>query len=316
MGTFYSITVIQGGGKVLSDEAFGELKSSVDSLLEEINRQMSTYDPDSEISRFNRLDDTSAFVISPEFMRVIIEAQRISELSGGAFDITVGPLVGLWGFGPEEPEAGYPDSAKIAAARETIGYRHLVVVDDAHIRKTIPALRLDLNAIAKGYGVDAVAELLERRGIDEYLVDIGGELAAAGNNVDGTAWKVGIQKPVPESLPGAELQQVLELSNVAIATSGDYRNYIEIDGRKFSHEIDPATGYPVTHTLASVTVIAPTCMEADGLATAFIVMGTEKAKALAERLDGIEALFYERQEDGSYREILTSGAEKYIPAGE
>jgi thiamine biosynthesis lipoprotein len=185
-------------------------------------------------------------------------------------------------------------------------------MDSLHLKKDIPELELDLGAIAKGYGVDAVAGFLVRAGYKNFLVEIGGEVVARGVNAQNELWKVGIDRPQFSTLPGEEIEGILGLNNMAVATSGDYRNYFEFQGRQYSHTIDPFTGYPVTHQLASVTIIAANCTWADGLATAVMAMGREKGFAWIESMEHVEALLIERSESGEYREYQTSDFSKYL----
>jgi thiamine biosynthesis lipoprotein len=258
------------------------LSNDIGEILEKVNRQMSTWLEDSEISRFNRYRETGWFNVSSDTALVTAEALRVSRLSGGAFDITVGPLVNLWGFGPEKINADrqIPTDEQINGAMQKIGCQKLAArsVPPA-IKKEIPELRCDLSAIAKGFGVDKVAEYLESRGYGNYLVEIGGEVRVKGINLKGTPWRVAIAAPGP----GGEspYQKIVLLKNTAMATSGDYFNYFEKDGVRYSHTIDPVTGRPITHKLASVTVIHDSCMTADALATALDVMGPEKGYELA-----------------------------------
>lgn len=276
MGTQYNITLPRPAAD-LDPEA---LQAGIDALLARINRIMSTYDPESELSRFNRNPSTDWVPVSPELLSVVAEALRVSRLSGGAFDITVGPLVNLWGFGPDMGGDALPTEAAIAAARERVGYRKLQSSGSA-LKKDRPDVYLDLSAIAKGYGVDRVAAYLETRGVTDYLVEIGGELRAKGRNPRGEPWTIAVEKPSPGE---RAVERVIQVSGGGgVATSGDYRNFFEKDGQRYSHAIDPHSGLPIRHRLASVTVIRPDCMEADALATTLLVLGPEAGYALAER---------------------------------
>jgi FAD:protein FMN transferase len=271
MGTTYSVKVIASAVNSV------ELKAKIDTELIRINDLMSTYQPDSELSRFNRSVVGEWFDISPDTMDVIRIAREINRLSEGSFDITVGPLVNLWGFGPDPASSELPSNEAIAAATARVGFGHLRL-GDGKLMKDVDTY-VDLSAIAKGYGVDRVTALLDAGGFKNYLVEIGGELGARGLNERGGPWRIAIERPdVAERVPFV----TITFSDRGMATSGDYRNYFEKDGIRYSHTIDPATGRPVTHTLASVTVIAPTAALADGLATAIDVMGPEKGLAMAE----------------------------------
>lgn len=269
MGTTYQVKIAQ---EEISQNELKTLRSKVDSALAEVNHQMSTYDPGSEISRFNRFKDTTAFEVSVEFIEVVQEALKIYESSGTAFDITVAPLVNLWGFGVKGNRIVPPTKKEIDSVLKNIGSDHLRVEGNTKLKKKIPDLNLDLSAIAKGYGVDVVAGILRRRQFDNFMVEIGGEVYAQGEKAGGDFWKIGIDTPHLASLPGQHIQAILSLKDVAVATSGDYRNFFEYDGKLFSHTIDPVSGYPVKHDLASVTIIAQNCMKADALATAMMVM--------------------------------------------
>lgn len=290
MGTRYHITVVNPPAAI--DRV--ELLATVDEELEAVNREMSTYIPDSELMRFNRGPVGEAVPVSQHLAEVVELSLDISQRSKGAFDITVGPLVNLWGFGPKpEPEAT-PSDTEIAALLETVGSDALRLERNPDRLTRKRPVELDLSAIAKGHGVDRVARLLEERGIDNYLVEIGGELRTLGVNPKGAKWRIGIEKPVAT---GNVVQVPVEISGFAMATSGDYRNYYERDGVRYAHSIDPRDGRPLQHRLASVTVIADTCAEADGLATALNVMGAEAGLQLAER-EGLAVYMLVKSDEG------------------
>lgn len=282
MGTTYTVKVC--GDKL---PAVNTLKTQIHQTLGDVNRRMSTYIEDSEISRFNAYDGTDWFNVSQETALVVAKALEVSRRTGGAFDPTVGPLVRLWSFGPGHHELEHrkinqkPSDAEIDVALAKIGYEKLAVRrDPPALRKTEPHVELDLSGIAKGYAVDQVAELLDRLGIKNYMVEVGGEVRTQGVNSEGHPWRIAIEKP---DTGGRSIQQVIELRDGAMATSGDYRNYFEVDGIRYSHLLDPTTGRPIRHRLASVSVRRPTCMEADALATGMIVLGPEKAEKLAHK---------------------------------
>jgi len=214
---------------------------------------------------------------------VVGEAIRTSQQTGGAFDATVGPLVNLWHFGPERNGGSVPSDSQIAENRERVGYQRVQArLDPPALKKSRPDVEVDLSAIAKGFGVDKVAEYLDRRGAEGYMVEIGGEVRTRGRRGDGSPWKIGVVKPADDPAGGQSLvQRVLPLGDDALATSGDYRNFFEQDGTRYSHTIDPRTGRPVEHQLASVTVVGPTCMQCDALATALMVLGPEAGYNLA-----------------------------------
>lgn len=298
MGTFYSIQVVDLPSAI---EPQG-LRDKIDAELDLVEGLMSTYRDDSELSGFNRSRSTDWFAVSPELAGLVKEAIRTSEVSDGAFDVTVGPLVNLWGFGPGGGTDTPPTDAEIARTRTCVGYRKLSVRSDPPaLRKSEPSLYLDLSAIAKGYGVDRLAELLDVTGVANYLIGIGGELRGRGYNGRGLPWRIAVEHPDPG---GRVIHRILALHDGAIASSGDYRNFFEQDGRRYSHTIDPKTGRPVTHRLASVTVLAPRTAQADALATAFLVLGPQAGFTLAEPLE-TPALFIIRTPEG-YSELQTS----------
>ena len=272
MGTTYNITLYPTEGTSLDSK---QMQQQIDASLKRINQQMSTWIKDSEISLFNKSESTDWYPISAEFAGVVEAAQSISKLSNGAFDITVGPLINLWGFGKDFTNNN-PDDATIEAAKENIGYQKLEIRNSPPaLKKQIPQLQINLSAIAKGYGVDAIADQLSTMGIDNYLVEIGGEIRASGSKPNKSLWRIAIEKP---STKERSIQQGLLLNNTGVATSGDYRNYFEREGMRYSHTIDPATGKPITHKLASISVLHKSAMMADGLATAIMVLGDSMAK--------------------------------------
>ncbi len=278
------------------------LKQEIEEILTDINQQMSTYIADSELSQFNRSRATDWLPVSQALIAVLSEALEISQLSSGAFDVTIGPLVNLWGFGPGEIQQTIPADTQIQALLNEIGYENLSIqLDPPALRKSVPSLYLDLSSLAKGYGVDRVARHLNAEGIHNYLVEIGGELRAKGKKRDGKLWRVAVEKPESDKRVA---DQILELNDIAVATSGDYRNYFELEGVRYSHTLDPRTGRPITHNLASVTVLSDTTMHADALATAFMILGPERGLQLAER-EGIPALFISKAEQG-FRKSQTS----------
>ena len=288
----------------------------ITALLERFNRSMSTYDAKSELSRFNASRSTDWFDCTKQLARVVERALEIHALSEGAFDPTVGPLVNLWGFGPKGRREDPPSDADIADAKAQVGAKFLSVrlVDPAlgmsALKKRKPELYVDLSAIAKGSAVDAVVAWLEARGIVDCFVDIGGEIRARGHKMperDGEnieahlrtktpqPWRVAIERPTEDRK--RHIYRTIPLVDSAIATSGDYRNFFKVEGKRFAHGIDPRSGRPAEHALASVTVIASTCEDADAWATALLVLGPEPAKALARRR-GLAAFLLERTDKG------------------
>lgn len=279
MGTYYSIKYLP----VPNAPGAEPLKQKIDALLEEVNDQMSTYRPTSELSRFNQSKEVNQpFPVSAATARVVNEAFRINRLSQGALDVTVGPLVNLWGFGPEVRPDSPPSDAEIAQRRAWVGMDKLQLQGQSLIKR-VPELYLDLSAIAKGYGVDAVAEYLESLGVQNYMVDIGGEVRTRGQNDRQKPWRIAVEKPVA----GLEqqVQRVVEPGTMSMATSGSYRNFFDANGVRYSHTFDPRTGRPIMSDVVSVTVISPSCMTADGWATALTVLGVKEGMALAESLN-------------------------------
>ncbi len=278
MGTSYHIKLAPQTEK---QPNLVSLKEKIDARLNDIDAKMSTYKDNSEVSRFNRYLGDDWVSISPETLSVINTAQEISRLSNGAFDITVGKLVNLWGFGPTVRVAALPAINTIETLLSQVGYYKL------ELRQTPPAIRksdrniyLDLSAIAKGYAVDAIAHLLLENQIENFLVEIGGEIITHGEKYQHQPWVIGIESPVAQQ---RSIRKKLLLEDVAMATSGDYRNYFEENGVRYSHTIDPTTGYPIKHQLASVTVIDSTCQRADALATAIMVMGPSRGLEFARQ---------------------------------
>ena len=302
MGTTYSIKVVTGPfGSVTA------LKEKIDRRLDEINRSMSPYRTESEISRFNRFHQTGVeFSISADFLAVMQAAARIYVWSEGAWDATVNPLVDLWGFGRTGQPGAVPAKEAIAAALADIGFHTIEIRAGGALVKRRPTVTLDLSSIAKGYGVDRVADVIRAAGFTDFLVEIGGEVVASGTRPDGRAWRIGINRPKPEARPD-EIYGVVSLRDQAFATSGDYRQFFVQDGVRFSHIIDPKTGYPVANRVVSVSILAGDCTLADGLATAVMVMGVEKGLALIERLDDIEGLMIVENPDGGLEEHASPG---------
>ena len=275
MGTRYTVK-LAGLPSGFSQE---RLRSGIEEVLAEIDRQMSTWRDDSELSRFNTSSTTDWFPVSPELAEVAAEAKRIHRLSGGAFDVTVKPLTDLWGFGPKGRPERIPTQAEIEAALKRVGGEKIEVRDDDRaLRKGRPDMQIVLSAIAKGFAVDRVAAFLDEANVPAYLVEIGGEIRARGDRPDGTAWTIGIERPISGH---RTVQKVIRLKDLSMATSGDYRNYYEAAGKRFSHTIDPRTGRPIQHGLASVTVVDERCATADAWATALMVLGPTEGYNLA-----------------------------------
>lgn len=301
MGTFYHIKVITG---YFADP--DDLQKKIDTRLEEINQSMSTYRPESEISLFNKLSTDAPMRMSSDFYTVLKVAAKVYELSGGAWDGTLKPLVNLWGFGNARPVQQAPDQEQISQKLAHTGFDHIQLLENQRIRKRNPQVSLDLASIAKGYGVDAITALIRRAGYRDFLVEIGGEVVASGVRKDGKPWVVGINRPAPGAAANA-VYRAFSLADGALATSGDYRNFFELDGVRYSHVIDPRSGYPVSNQVASVSVVAPNCTLADGLATALMVMGIEESLTLVNRLENVECLIIAYAPGGQLRDHASTG---------
>ena len=308
MGTTWNLRAVPDTADLPSEA----VRALVQDALEEVDAALSTYRPDSDVSRFNSSTSTDWIAVPAPLAELVAESLRIGTLTGGAFDVTVAPLVTLWGFGRGTPREVPPRDADIAAAQALTGQRHLQVsLDPPALRKALPGLTLDLDAIAPGYAADLVAARLEAAGIGRYMVEIGGEVRVHGRNREGARWRIGIERPEER---GRSVGRVLHLEAMAVSTSGDYRDFFESGGIRYSHTLDPQSGRPVTHGLASVTVLRPTATEADGLATALSVLGPAAGFDLAER-QGWAALFVERTSTGlGQRE--TTAFQRAAQAGE
>ena len=304
MGTSYSVQWTQ-----LPDSSdITQVKSEIETRLEEINDLMSTYLPHSQLSGFNRSRETGWHAVEPELAELITLALEISQRSSGAFDVTVGPLVNLWGFGPDETEFSFPTTTEIKIAKRSVGYQYLQVrLEPPALNKKIVDLHVDLSAIAKGYAVDQLAKILDSHNFRHYMIEIGGEVKGKGNAPHGEAWRIGIQTPQSGQ---DDVAAVLSLHNVGVATSGDYRNYFEHDGVIYSHTINPTTGYPVEHNLISVTVIHPSTAVADAWATAFMVLGPRKTYEIAQQKK--LAVFLITQEGKNYKSTVNETMKKHI----
>lgn len=285
-----------------------DLQERVSEVLENVNQLMSTYRPDSDVSRFNRSSSTEFQAVDPKTAAVVARAIEISKLTNGAFDITVGPAVNLWDFGPKNSNFEIPTVSQTDAIKDTIGFQNLEVqLDPPAIRKSISDAEIDLSAIAKGYAVDQVAAALDNLGCRNFLVEVGGEVFTRGQRFSGGKWRIGVERPTDA---GVSLSNIAEISNQAMATSGDYRNFHEVDGQRYSHTIDPQTCRPVKHTLASACIIFKDCMTADALATAIMVMGRDKGLDLCKEL-GADCLLVERESD--FGDQLTEHTSKSFP---
>ncbi len=287
MGTTYSVQVVD----VPSEVDGTRLDSSIAAVLNGVDSAMSTYKPDSEVSRFNKAVAGENIAVSANTLQVVELALAVHKQSQGAFDITVGPLVDLWGFGAGTRELKrLPSQAAIQAALDKVSVAAIKLQQTPPALSKDKSIEIDLSAIAKGYAVDLVAELLEQQGIENYLVEVGGELRGLGHNSKAQIWRVGIETPM---LARGDAFTAIPLADGAVATSGDYRNYVMLEGERYSHTIDPRTGRPVVHDVASVTVIHSSAASADAWATALDVLGVPKGLHLAEQL-GLAAYFIVR----------------------
>ena len=290
-GTFYHLTY----------QAKESLKDSIEAQLARVDASLSMFNPKSVISRINQNEDVEADSL---FRRVFLLSQLVSEATDGAFDITVAPLVNAWGFGFKHD--ALPDSAQVDSLRALVGWERVTLTADGHVQKDDPRMVLDCSAVAKGFGVDIVADYLRACGVVNFMVEIGGEVIVSGTNPKGDTWRVGVNKPVEDNTStNHELQTVLPLTDCAMATSGNYRNFYVAGGRKVAHTIDPHTGYPVQHSLLSATVLAPTCAEADAFATSFMVLGLEKAKEVLAAHSELQVYLIYADQNGDLQTFST-----------
>ena len=304
MGTSYTIKITGDNVNVSKIE----LKDSIELILEEINSEMSTYLPNSSLSRINQNQTIEWQTISSDLYEVIEEALSIGILSNGGFDITIGPLVNLWGFGVDEKSGVRPSDNEILQTMANTGFHNIQLSSNPYsIKKEKEELYVDLSGIAKGYAVDKITNYLNSINISNYMVEIGGEIRARGLNEKDKIWRIGIEQPLTKQ---RQVQRIIKLDNIAMASSGDYRNYFEEDGVRYSHIINPASGKPVTHNLVAVTVLSESTSTADGLATAMLILGLEEAYKLAEQED-IAAFFIFDTDDG-FQEKFTSQFQQYI----
>ncbi|MBT8132105.1 MAG: FAD:protein FMN transferase [Gammaproteobacteria bacterium] len=304
LGTAWSVKVTdlrRDLSRTIFEERITERIAAVDAA-------MSTYRNDSELMQFNDYPSTDWFPVSRSVAAVVAEAIAISQLSRGAFDTTIQPLTELWGFGASGVRSRPPERSEVRQARSQTGNQKLQVrLNPPALRKTASEIAVDLSGIAKGFAVDQVAALLDEHGSRNYLVEIGGELRAMGHNAQFKPWRIGVELPDPDA---TEFERIMPLQNQGMATSGDYRNFFEDMGRRYSHTIDPRTGYPIRHNLAAVTVLADSAMRADALATALLVMGLQDGRALAKR-ENIAAIFIQRR-DGRFESTDSPAMQRYL----
>jgi thiamine biosynthesis lipoprotein len=303
MGTTYNVKMVFD--KLKSSDELNNYQVAIEKSLDSVDRLMSTYRSDSEVSILNNAPLGQAASVSSQTYNVLYASQIISRLTDGSFDITIGPLVDLWGFGPKYKPDIVPNKEDILAAKSLVNWQ-AINLNDGLVAKT-QNVRVDLSAIAKGYAVDQVALSLKNLNVSNFLVEVGGEISAYGINQHKIAWVLGIEQP---NISGRKAYTTVSLKNASLATSGDYRNYYEQDGKRYSHTIDPETGNPVTHRLASVSVISDSCMESDALATALMVMGEEKGYQFALK-ENINAYFIYRENE-LFKTIYTPGFEPYL----
>lgn len=303
MGTTYHVKLAERP----PDQTLDQIKLNINAILTHIDHAMSTYRDDSEVSQFNRQSETDWFDVSQDTLDVIKHAQHVSSMTQGRFDMTVGPLVDLWHFGKTRPLIELPSDAEIETAMQRVDYREIEFAENPpRIRKASPSIRIDLSAIAKGYAVDRVTNYLNGLSLSGFMIEIGGEIRTFGQTPAGKHWTIGIASPVVGS---HTIQRTVMLSDQAMATSGNYRNFHEVNGKRYSHTIDPVTGRPVEHKTASVTVIADTCMHADAMATALLVMGADEGMALAES-HGLAVLFITQEGSGGLVERTSRAFDK------
>jgi thiamine biosynthesis lipoprotein len=291
LGTTYSIKLFNS----TSNPSISELHTGIMEVIADVDKTMSVFVENSEVSRFNRLSGTDWLTVSPALIQVISESLAISRASDGAFDVTIGNLIDLWGFGKTLKPDRVPSQQAIQSALQTSNYKKLLVsADQTAISKAIPDLAINLSAIAKGYAVDEIASFLESRGFDRFLVEIGGEVRTKGLKSKGKPWLVAIERPETDK---RSIYKVIGLTDLSLATSGNYRNFFEIAGKRYSHIIDPETGRPVDNNISSVSVFHPSCMIADALATTLMVLGYEKGSQFAKERN-YAVLWLLRTDDG------------------
>lgn len=304
-GTTYSVTVMNPPPRMTREE----LEKATTRIIDKIDRQMSTWRDDSEISKFNAADAGRWIDVSPGLAQLTARALEMGRETNGAFDVTLAPVLAVWGFGSGATRpTKLPNADELAAAREKTGIGLIEVrTKPPALRKKSPFMQLDLAGIAQGYTVDRLADQLDRMGAQRYLVELGGELYAGGSKQDGKPWRIGVEKPESGV---REIERVVNLADAGMTTSGDYRAYFELDGRRFSHTIDPRTGRPVAHDLRAVTVVAVDATTADAMATALLVMGPEAGRRYADNHD-IAALFV-RGHEQAYTETHSKGFTRYL----
>lgn len=308
MGTSYNIKIISPSSKT----DVNILKNEIEEVLRNINKSMSVYDKTSEISMFNRLSTNEKMKISILFSDVLEHGGEIYRLTNGKWDATIEPLVRLWGFGSKIKEYKVPEKEKICEKLSHIGFDKIIHdYENQTIAKKIDGVLLDLGSIAKGYGVDRVALKLKELGHENFMVEIGGEIYVSGRNIKKEAWAVGINNPFSNASK-TEVHSIVALENKAIATSGTYRNFFDYNGKRYSHLIDPTTGWPVESGIVSISVIAENCTIADGFATGFFIMGSKEALDMCEKLDNVECMIIEQARENSLKIRYSKGFKSYL----
>lgn len=304
MGTSYTIKAVDVPEGVTPEALYQKVYDDLDA----VNTEFSNWKPESAVVQFNERRNTDWISVSKHFEAVFESASELHTLSGGRFDITVAPLIDLWGFGPSD-QMREPNQEELETALKSVGMTKHIEFDAAaqRLRKISPEVSMNFSAIAKGYGADVIANTLNQIGVENYMVEIGGDLIVKGVNASGNPWRVAIEKPLDD---GRAIELVLDLTDLAMASSGDYRNFYVKDGQRLSHIIDPVTGRPVTHNLASVTVVSENAMNADGLATALLVLGEKRGMEIAEMFN-ISAYFIQRTEDG-FVQSYSSSFERFL----
>lgn len=309
MGSLYTVKIAATN---LDSGQVTRLRQKVQAALDEVNRQMSHYLPDSELSRFNRAPAYQPFKVSPAFANLVRQALELNKKSGGAFDPTLGPVINLWGFGEKTEQRQVPAEAQLQAAKKLTGCQHLTVTENNELVKDIPGLQINLSAIGKGYGVDEMARVLRAEKQTNFFVGISGEIRASGRKANGEHWRVGVSAPVSNWRPGDPLVAALILADQAISTSGDYQKFFFDDqGHRLCHIFDPRTGQPVQHNLGSVSVVAENCTLADSLSTTLFVLGAEAGLKLIESQTNAAALFVVRNADGTFKSVPSTRFPKF-----
>ena len=285
MGTTYLVKIITPD----NNYEIGSIEKSIDSLLIQLNKQMSTWDPESEISQFNNWNSKVPFAVSNDFLNVVKKSITISKNTGGLFDPTVFDLMSLWGFGPN-PRSGFPDMEDVHRVLEHTGYGQIEITDSVLVKRN-KRCKLDLNAIAKGYGVDKTFNLLNQKGFNNIFVEIGGEVKCSGKNIKNKSWSIGIEDPIDDGNYEKKISAIISVPNGAIATSGNYRNIVDLDGEILGHTINPQTGFPIQTDVLSVSVLSNSCMESDAWATALMAMDHKTGFSMVENQSSIDAVW-------------------------